>query len=348
MDSSETRTAVVIFNLGGPDSPAAVKPFLFNLFNDPYIITLPNPLRWMIATLISTLRAKKSRGLYELLGGRSVLLPETEAQAAALQKLLDDQPGDSRVFIFMRYWHPMAPEVVRDLKSYDPTRIVVLPLYPQFSTTTTQTSIDALKLEARRQNLTTPMEIACCYPTIDGFIDPVAEMIKDAIDGATKAGKPRVLFSAHGLPEKIVAAGDPYQWQVEQSTAAVVDRLAIPNLDYAICYQSRVGPVKWLGPSIEDEIKRAGQDSVPVIVVPIAFVSEHVETLVELDRDMKDLASESGVPHYTRVSAVRTDDAYISALANLVSFVEGRQTPCSASGARICPSKFGACPHASP
>ncbi len=346
MNTSQSRTAVVIFNLGGPDSPAAVRPFLFNLFNDPYIITLPTPIRWIIATLISTLRAKKSRGLYELLGGRSVLLPETEAQATALQKLLDAQPGDSRVFIFMRYWHPMAPEVVREIKSYNPTRIVVLPLYPQFSTTTTQTSIDALKSEAKRQDLMTPMEIACCYPTVDGFIAPVAEKIKDIYDGAQKHGKPRILFSAHGLPEKIVAAGDPYQWQVEQSTAAVVDRMAIPDLDYAICYQSRVGPVKWLGPSIEDEILRAGRDNIPIIVVPIAFVSEHVETLVELDRDMKDLAGESGVPHYARVSAVRADEAYISALATLVSFVSGRQTPCSASGTRICPEKFSACPHA--
>ena len=345
MSSSEHRTAVVIFNLGGPDSTAAVRPFLFNLFNDPNIITLPAPVRWIIATLISTLRAKKSRGIYDRVGGKSVLLPETEAQADALQKILNNQPGDSRVFIFMRYWHPMAREVIGDIKSYKPTRIVVLPLYPQFSTTTTKTSIDALQLEAKKQGLTAPMDILCCYPTAEGFIAPIAEKIRKAYEAASEFGKPRVLFSAHGLPKKIVAAGDPYQWQVEQSTTAVVEWLGISDLDYSICYQSRVGPVKWLRPSIEEEILRAGQDSVPLIVTPIAFVSEHVETLVELDEDMKIIADDAGVPHYFRVSAVRADAAYIAALANFTMFVEGKRTPCSASGVRICPASFDACPH---
>ena len=346
MSSSNTRTAVVIFNLGGPDSPEAVRPFLFNLFNDPYIITQPNPIRWLIATLISTLRAKKSRGIYDRVGGKSVLLPETQAQATALQAVLDDQPGESRVFIFMRYWHPMAPEVVADIKAYQPTRIIVLPLYPQFSTTTTKTSIVALQREAKRQGLDAPMDILCCYPTAEGFVAPVAAKVREAYDAACRHGKPRVLFSAHGLPEKIVADGDPYQWQVEQSTNAVVQTLGIPDLDYAICYQSRVGPVKWLQPSIEEEIRRAGQDDVPLIVTPIAFVSEHVETLVELDEDMKIIADESGVPHYTRVGAVRADAAYVAALANFAGFVEGKASPCSASGTRICPAHFKACPHA--
>jgi ferrochelatase len=346
MSDSDSRTAVVIFNLGGPDSLAAVRPFLFNLFNDPYIITLPTPIRWIIATMISTLRAKKSRGIYDRVGGKSVLLPETQAQADALQKILDNQIGDSRVFIFMRYWHPMAREVVADIKSYEPTRIVVLPLYPQFSTTTTQTSIAALKLEIKRQGMSAPMDILCCYPTTEGFVAPVATKVREAYDAASKHDRPRVLFSAHGLPEKIVAAGDPYQWQVEQSVNAIVHSLSIPGLDYTICYQSRVGPYKWLQPSIEEEIRRAGRDGVPLIVTPVAFVSEHVETLVELDEDMKMIADEAGVPFYTRVGAVRTNTAYIVALANFTAFVSGRKTPCSASGARICPANFTACPHA--
>ena len=345
MSEPNTRTAVVIFNLGGPDSPTAVRPFLFNPFNDPYIITLPNPFRWLIATLISTLRAKKSRGIYERVGGKSVLLPETQQQADALQKILDDQPGDSRVFIFMRYWHPMAHEVIADIKSYEPNRIIVVPLYPQFSTTTTQTSIVALKTEAKRQGVDIPMDVLCCYPTAAGFIEPVTNKLRDAYEAAKNYGKPRILFSAHGLPEKIVAAGDPYQWQVEQSTNAVVQKLDIEDLDYAICYQSRVGPVKWLQPSIEEEIRRAGRDSVPLIVTPIAFVSEHVETLVELDEDMKIIADEAGVPHYTRAGAVRVDEKYIAALANFSEFVEGKKSPCSWTGSRICPANFTACPH---
>lgn len=345
MSEQNNRTAVIIFNLGGPDGPDAVRPFLFNLFNDPYIITQPAPVRWLIATMISTLRAKKSRGIYDRIGGKSVLLPETQAQADALQKLLDNRPGNHRVFIFMRYWHPMAREVMADIKSFKPDRIVVLPLYPQFSTTTTQTSIEALQKEAKRQGVKTPMDILCCYPTIEGFVAPVASKIREAYETASRHGTPRVLFSAHGLPQKIVDAGDPYQWQVEQSTDAVVKWLDIPELDYAICYQSRVGPVQWLQPSIEDEIKRAGKDKVPLIVTPIAFVSEHVETLVELDEDMKIIADEAGVPHYSRVSAVRADSSYIAALANTVDFLKDKATPCSASGVRICPAKHTACPH---
>ena len=157
-----TKTAIVLFNLGGPDRPDAVRPFLFNLFNDPFIIPLPAPLRWLFATTISTLRAKKSRGYYDRLGGKSVLLPETEAQAQALEKVAKAQGKDARVFVLMRYWHPMAREVVADLKAYNPTRIVVLPLYPQYSTTTTGTTLAALEKEAKRQALTTPLEVLCC------------------------------------------------------------------------------------------------------------------------------------------------------------------------------------------
>jgi ferrochelatase len=343
---TENRLAVVVFNLGGPDGPAAVRPFLFNLFNDPFIIPLPTPLRWLFATAISTLRASKSRSYYERLGGKSVLLPETEAQARALEALLKKEPGDSRVFVFMRYWHPMAREVVAQLKDYNPTRIVMLPLYPQFSTTTTGTSLVALEREAKRQKLTTPFETLCCYPTADGFIAPIAEKLRTAYEESRRFGTPRVLFSAHGLPEKTIAGGDPYEWQVAQSTKAVVDKLGIDGLDWTICYQSRVTPVPWLAPPVEAEIRRAGQDKVPIIIVPISFVSEHVETLVELDETMRVLAVESGVPHFSRLAAVRTDAVFIQALAGFTQFLRGKHTPCSAEGRRICPAQFGKCPHA--
>ena len=343
---TDKRLAIVVFNLGGPDSPEAVRPFLFNLFNDPSIIPLPGPLRWLFATTISTLRANKSKGYYARLGGKSVLLPETEAQARALEAVVKPHAADARVFVFMRYWHPMAREVVEQLKAYDPTRIVLLPLYPQFSTTTTGTSLTALKREAVRQGLATPMETLCCYPTADGFTTPIADQLRSAYATAQQHGKPRVLFSAHGLPEKTIEGGDPYEWQVAQTTKAVVEKLGIADLDWTICYQSRVTPVKWLGPSVEVEIKRAGTDKVPIIIVPIAFVSEHVETLVELDVTMRDLAQESGVPHFARLAAVRTDPVFINALAGLAEYVRNRRTPCSASGARICPAQFTKCPHA--
>jgi ferrochelatase len=342
---TDARLAIVIFNLGGPDSPAAVRPFLFNLFNDPFIIPLPTPLRWLFATTISRLRAKKSQGYYARLGGKSVLLPETEDQARALQKAVSGIAQDTRVFVFMRYWHPMAREVVADIKAYDPTRIVVLPLYPQFSTTTTGTSLAALSDEAKRQNLTVPFETLCCYPTADGFVAPMADKLRSAYDTAKAHGKPRVLFSAHGLPEKIIAGGDPYEWQVAQSTSAVVARLGISDLDHLICYQSRVTPVKWLGPSIESEIRRAGADGVPIIIVPISFVSEHVETLVELDDTMRELAASVGVPHFSRLAALRTTPAFIEMLARFPDLLRGRATPCSERGTRLCPASFGQCPH---
>ncbi len=342
---SDGRLAIVVFNLGGPDGPAAVRPFLFNLFNDPFIIPLPGPLRWLFATTISTLRAKKSRGYYDQLGGKSVLLPETEAQAKALEQAAKPFADDSRVFVLMRYWHPMAREVVAQLKAYNPTRIVVLPLYPQYSTTTTGTTLAALTREAKRQGLATPMETLCCYPTDPGFVAAVANPLRAAVETAHAHGAPRVLFSAHGLPEKIIEDGDPYEWQVAESAKAVVDALGIPGLDWKICYQSRVTPVKWLGPPVESEIRRAGADKVPIIIVPIAFVSEHVETLVELDVTMRDLAAESGVPHFSRLAAVRTDPIFIAALAGFTEVLRDKRTPCTARGVRLCPAKFGKCPH---
>lgn len=342
----DERLAVVVFSLGGPDSPAAVRPFLFNLFNDRYIIPLAQPLRWLIARTISGLRAKKSRGYYERLGGRSVLLPETTAQAKALESAAAHYAKDVRTFVYMRYWHPMAAEVTAQLKAYAPTRIVVVPMYPQYSTTTTGTSVEALTKEAHAQGLNVPFEVICCFPTAEGFIAPMVKMIAAAYSEIAAQGKkPRVLLTAHGLPEKTIASGDPYQWQVEQTAAAVVAGLKIEGLDWAVCYQSRVGPAKWIGPSTESEIERAGRDGAPLIVAPISFVSEHVETLVELDETMRDLAKERGVPAYTRIPAVRTDATFVATLAGFIGFLKGRKTPCSDSGVRLCPAKFGACPH---
>lgn len=343
----EDRLAIVVFSLGGPDSPEAVRPFLFNLFNDPYIIPLPQPVRWLIARTISGLRAKKSRGYYARLGGRSVLLPETEAQAKALETAAAMFAKNVRAFVFMRYWHPMAPEVITQLKAYAPTRIVVVPMYPQYSTTTTGTSVEALTKAARAQGLSVPFETICCFPTAQGLVAPMVSMIAEAYREMSAAGKkPRVLLTAHGLPEKIIASGDPYQWQVEQTAAAVVAQLGILDLDWAVCYQSRVGPAKWIGPSTEQEIERAGTDGVALIVAPISFVSEHVETLVELDETMRDLARDSGVPAYKRIPAVRTTPPFVQALAGFVGFLRGRKTPCSDSGTRICPARYSACPHA--
>ena len=342
--SKSGRLAVVLFNLGGPDSPEAVKPFLFNLFSDPAILRVPQPMRWMLAKLISNLRHKTSQEIYSHVGGASPLLAYTEDQAAALKSEIADIGQEVEVFVFMRYWHPLVAETVAEIKAFDPERILILPLYPQFSTTTTGTSVKAFEEEAARQGLTVQTDLLCCYPTHHGFLDATVENIRTALDKASEFGPPRLMLSAHGLPEKIIKAGDPYQWQMEQTSAAIVEALDRPGLDWMTTYQSRVGPVKWIGPHTEEEIKRAGEDGVPVVIVPIAFVSEHVETLVEIDIEFRELAAESGVPHFERVPAVATDCKFINGLADLVKHAAAHQAEGSAPGHRICPKQFKDCP----
>jgi len=313
------RRAIVLMNLGGPDSPSAVRPFLVNLFSDPAIIALPAPLRLPLAWLIAQRRAKIAQDIYDHLGGSSPLLANTEAQAQALETLLG---GGYRCFIAMRYWHPLTKETVAAVKAWQPDEIVCLPLYPQFSTTTTGSSIAAWQRESARQGLDRPIKIVRNYPTVAGFIGALAGLIGPVVDRATKSGRRiRLLLSAHGLPLKIVRAGDPYPNQIEATAAAVVEALDRPDLDWVVCYQSRVGPLAWLGPTTDDEIRLAGHDGVSLVVAPISFVSEHSETLVELDRDYRRLAEEVGVPSYERVPTVGTDPRFIGALAELVEAV---------------------------
>ena len=339
------KLAVVLFNLGGPDAPDAVRPFLFNLFNDGAIIGAPQPLRWLLAQMISRRRAPVAREIYAHLGGKSPLLELTEAQAAALQSVLGaDTDYDVRVFVCMRYWHPMSDDVAAAVKSFAPDEVVLLPLYPQFSTTTSGSSLADWRRAAARAGLDAPTHSVCCYPLEQGWIEAQADLVGQAIERA--GPNTRVLFSAHGLPKKIVAGGDPYQWQVEQTAAAVVDRLGGLS-DWTVCYQSRVGPLEWIGPATEDELGRAASDGVGVIIVPIAFVSEHSETLVELDIEYREEAEKLGVESYERVPAVGTHPAFIKGLAGRVRAVQDNPThqPFGGSeGLRLCPATLGQCP----
>jgi ferrochelatase len=337
------KTAIILFNLGGPDELKAVRPFLFNMFSDPAIIRLPQPFRWLLAQLISRTRGRKSRGIYQKIGGKSPLLDNAVAQGVALEKQLKLH-GEYKTFVCMRYWHPMSRIVVKNVKAYNPDRILLLPLYPQFSTTTTASSIRDWEKQAKEIGLNVPTASICCYGADRGFVIAHVKMIKDAYWKAADAGKPRVLFSAHGLPEKIIKAGDPYQWQVEQTAALVAQILAIDELDSVVCYQSKVGPMKWLKPSIEDEIKRAGADKVPLVVVPIAFVSEHSETLVDLDIECRKLADNKGVPAYVRVPALGVEPLFIEMLADLCLKADTEEKICSFSKSRNCPEEFTGCP----
>ncbi len=316
------RRAVVLMNLGGPDSPAAVRPFLQNLFSDPAIIRLPAPLRLPLAWLIAARRAPTARGIYAHLGGSSPLLANTEAQARALEQQLGK---DYRCFIAMRYWHPFSADTVSRVSGWAPDEIILLPLYPQFSTTTTASSLTAWETEAERQRLGVPTCSVRSYPDAPGFIAGIAEMIADVLrKNRLNIGELRLLFSAHGLPLSIVRAGDPYPGEVERTALAVVDALS-GSIDGQVCYQSRVGPLKWLGPSVEEELRRAAAERVPVMVVPISFVSEHSETLVELDRDYRRLAQQLGVPGYYRVPTVGAHARFIAALAELVRAASGKE-----------------------
>lgn len=338
-----SKTAVVLMNLGGPLARGDIQPFLFNFFMDKNIIAAPLPIRYMLAKWISWSRSRGAANTaYAALGYKSPLLDNTKAQAAALQKKLGE---GMRVFVSMRYWHPMADETVRAVKDYDPDNIVLLPLYPQFSTTTSFSSFEDWARAAAKAGLKKPTREIGCYPLQQGFIAASVENIRAAL--ASAPPHTRVLFSAHGLPESIVAQGDPYQWQVERTVAAVVAALGLAGLDHAVCYQSRVTPQKWIGPSTEQELERAAADKVAVLVCPIAFVSDHSETLVELDVEYRELAEHAGVPGYFRVPAQNSDAGFITALRDLVRGARSRgRALCSWAGARQCPKQHGDCPHA--
>jgi ferrochelatase len=340
------RIAVVLFNLGGPDGPDAVQPFLFNLFNDPAIIGLPNPLRWLVAKLISTRRAPVAREIYAHLGGGSPLLGLTREQATALEAALAGGDDAVKAFVCMRYWHPMSDAVAAEVKAYNPDEIVLLPLYPQFSTTTSASSLKDWRRAAAAARLNAPTRTVCCYPTDTGWIQAQTALVRGALAGAPAGTPARVLFSAHGLPKKVVDAGDPYQWQVERTAAAVAAGLEA-GTDWNVCYQSRVGPLEWIGPSTEAELERAATDGTGVVVVPIAFVSEHSETLVELDIEYRERAEHLGIPFYIRVPAVATEGAFIDGLAAIVrrSLAGPEVLACGeGDGGRICPQAHTGCP----
>ena len=341
-----SRLAVVLFNLGGPDSLDAVEPFLRNLFRDPAIIRAPAPVRHLVARLIARRRGPKARDIYRTIGGHSPLRAETEAQAAALAGALDDL-GEVEVAVAMRYWHPMSEAAARQVAAFRPDRIVLLPLYPQFSTTTTASSFAAWRAAAGAAGIAAPTRAVCCYPRAGGLVEAHALLIEPLLATAGEAGEPRLLFSAHGLPKSVVTRGDPYQWQVEETAQRIVDRLGREGLDWRVCYQSKVGPMAWLGPSTVEVLDRAGRDRAPVVVVPIAFVSEHSETLVELDVTYRDRARAAGVPAYHRVPALGTHPAFIAALADLVrgaAKAAGGDGVESGEGGRLCPGAHRCCP----
>jgi len=358
----DKKTAVILFNLGGPDKLSSVQSFLFNLFNDKAIISLPQPFRFLLAKFISKRRAPKARKIYQQIGGKSPLLDITMSQAHALEVELSFL-GNFKVFVAMRYFNPFSSEVIEKLKSYDPNQIILLPLYPQFSSATSDSSlkdfVKELTAEAKNFKKEVLLKTVCCYPTEPEFIKSHALLIKQTIfkfydDNLDKF---RFLFSAHGLPQKLIDAGDPYVFHVTQTTDQIVKSLEenlanaekkSSKIDFRICYQSKVGPLKWTSPSLDCEIKKAVLDHKIPVVVPVAFVSDHSETLVELDIDYKNLAIKLGAENYLRVPALNIDGHFIKALFEICKEVSSNSDSQIFSGKkaqRICPKNFTFCPN---
>ena len=338
------KRAVVLFNLGGPDKLENVEPFLFNLFNDPAILNLPSFFRLPLAKLISLRRAPTAKKIYQELGGSSPILKLTEDQSKALETKLnnDDENSEYKSFVVMRCWHPRAEDVIKKVINYNPDEVILMPLYPQYSAATSGSSIKEWKDISKKNNFKTKTSTICCYPQDNNFVlAHVSEIIKKI----NNLENYKLIFSAHGLPEKNIKNGDPYQWQVEQSVDKIVKTLNIKDLDWILSYQSRVGPLKWIGPSTEDIIVQNSKLGKHIVLVPIAFVSEHSETLVELDIEYKELAEKNGCKNYLRVPALGTNENYIKAMSDIIINKQdynfnGKLFPPKTQ----CPNQFNKCP----
>lgn len=310
-------TAVVLFNLGGPDSLAAVEPFLFNLFSDPEIFKFPFPrlTQRLAARLIARRRAPQARAAYQAIGGSSPLLENTRRQAEALRQALAPH-GAFAVEPCMRYWHPLTREVVAALKARALERCVLLPLYPQYSLTTTGSSYNEFMRECARQDFNPRTRLIERWYDEPDYQQAVVESIRAEAGRFPDPdpGRIELLFSAHGLPQKLVDAGDGYAREIEATCEALRARLGWPRT--TLCYQSRVGPLEWLRPYTEDVIReKAAAGAQQMLIYPIAFVSDHVETLYELGMVYAQLARAAGVAHYRVVPALNDHPLLIRALA---------------------------------
>lgn len=316
------RVGVLLLNLGGPDQLKDVGPFLFNLFSDPEIIRIPFPwLQRPLAWFISTRRTKTSQENYREIGGGSPLRRITEAQAQALQEKLLQVGQEAVIYVGMRYWHPFTEEAIAKIKRDRIDRLVILPLYPQFSISTSGSSFRLLQrlwLEDPKLGHIEYTVIPSWYKQ-PSYLQAMAQLIAQELQQFSNPDKVHIFFSAHGVPRSYVEeAGDPYQQEIEECTALIMQTLNRPN-PHTLAYQSRVGPVEWLQPYTEEAIKELGAQGVEdLLVVPISFVSEHIETLQEIDIEYREIAEHSGIHNFRRVPALNTHPLFIQAMAELV------------------------------
>lgn len=335
------RVGVLLLNLGGPDQLEDVRPFLFNLFSDPEIIRLPFPwLQRPLAWIISTMRAKKSQENYLQIGGGSPLRRITEEQAQALQAKLQQRGEEASVYIGMRYWHPFTEEAIARIKRDHLDRLVILPLYPQFSISTSGSSFRLLEQLWQEDPALQRIDhtVIPSWYNRPGYLRAMADLIARELDQFPHPDQVHVFFSAHGVPVSYVEeAGDPYQREIEDCTKLIMQTLNRPN-PYTLAYQSRVGPVEWLQPYTDDALKELAEQGVKdLVVVPISFVSEHIETLQEIDMEYRELAEEAGIENFHRVPALNSHPIFIDDLADMV--VEAANGPSTQLSAVMRPPK---------
>ncbi|MED6159525.1 hypothetical protein PIB30_043098 [Stylosanthes scabra] len=321
---AEEKVGILLLNLGGPETLNDVQPFLFNLFADPDIIRLPRLFRFLqrpLAKLISVLRAPKSKEGYAAIGGGSPLRKITDDQALALKEALDAKGLSSNVYVGMRYWYPFTEEAI---KRDGITRLVVLPLYPQFSISTTGSSIRVLQHMFREDAYLSklPVSIINSWYQRQGYIKSMADLIEKELQSFSEPEEAMIFFSAHGVPVSYVEdAGDPYRDQMEECIYLIMQELEARgiNNEHTLAYQSRVGPVQWLKPYTDETLVELGQKGVrSLLAVPVSFVSEHIETLEEIDMEYRELALESGIKNWARVPALGLTPSFITDLADAV------------------------------
>jgi len=315
------KAAVLLFNLGGPEKLSDVKPFLYRLFSDPEIIRVKwTPIRKAIAYLIATFRHKTSQDYYRQIGGGSPLRRLTEEQSRSLAAELKTRGRNVETFVGMCTWHPFLEEAVDEIQKRGVDKLVILPLFPQYSVTTTGSGFAALRrlIGERPAFKSVDIQWVRSWPDQPTYIQSFAQAIERELRKFSKPAKAHILFSAHSIPERYVKEGDPYLEQTKQTVELVMDQLGREN-PYRLSFQSKIGPVKWLEPFTSDLITELGKQGIEdVLVVPISFVSEHIETLYELDILFKKIADEAGVKNFRRVPALNSDATFIRALADIV------------------------------
>jgi ferrochelatase len=319
MSASSPLTGVVLLNMGGPDSLSAIRPFLARLFSDRELIRLPlapvtQPL---FAWIVSGLRARHVRKYYEEIGGGSPIAELTDRQRAALERALGETGGNFRVYVGMRYWHPLAKHAVLEMKEDGVARAIALPLYPQYCAATTGSSLSDLRRWMRWGGADFPLTEIRSWPDHPGYIAALCARIEETLEETPGTEETHLLFSAHGVPKSFIDGGDPYQAETEKTVAAVRERF--PEISHSISYQSRLGRTEWLKPDTVEEVARLGREGIKrLVVVPVSFVSDHIETLHELDIRLRETAREAGIVTFLRVPTFNDSPAFIGALKEIV------------------------------